>query len=64
MDENIGISNLTHSQYHAAVVRRGLLSLPSLLQINWLMDNMSFVKRTYLAVSHLKKLLLNSKMAV
>lgn len=64
MAENIGTSELTHSRYHAAVVRRGVLSLPSLLQINWLMDNMSFVKWAGLPVLHLKKLLLNSKMAV
>ena len=64
MAGSIGISRQTHSRYHAAVVRKGVLSLPSLLQINWLMDNMSFVKWTGLPVSHLKKLLLNSKMAV
>lgn len=55
---------MTLSQYHAAVVRREAHSLPSLLQISWLMDNMSFVEWTGLPVSHMQKLLLNGKMAV
>lgn len=43
------------SPFEAAVGRRRVLTLPSLLQITWQMGNTSLAKSTDLTVSHLER---------